>query len=107
MSRIRPAVVIAVGTLCTCLSIGAFPAPGKGSQGRDERHNAAQGKEQARPSSNSQGSDQRQHLSPREAAEIARSRYGGRVLKVTADGKGYRVRLLRDDGRVLTVSVGD
>lgn len=41
------------------------------------------------------------------AAERARKRYGGRVLAVGRVGDGYRVRLLLDDGRVMTVDVAD
>lgn len=39
------------------------------------------------------------------AAEKARRRYGGRVLAVGRVGDGYRVRLLLDDGRVITTEV--
>jgi hypothetical protein len=46
-------------------------------------------------------------LSPRDAAVIAQSRYGGKVLKITPAGKGYRVRLLQDNGRVITVTIGN
>ncbi len=107
MSRIRPPVVIAVCVLCASLSAGVLSAPGKGSQDRDERHSAGQGKTQERPASSSHGSNKNNTLSAREAAKIAQSRYGGQVLKVSADGKGYRVRLLREDGRVLTVSIAE
>lgn len=41
------------------------------------------------------------------AAERARKRYGGRVLAVGRVGDGYRVRLLLDDGRVMTVEVAE
>lgn len=42
-----------------------------------------------------------------EAARIAQSRYGGKVLKVKRekDGRRYKVRLLLDDGRVKEVVV--
>lgn len=39
------------------------------------------------------------------AAEKARRRYGGRVLAVGRVGDGFRVRLLLDDGRVITTEV--
>lgn len=39
------------------------------------------------------------------AAEKARKRYGGEVLAVVKAGKVYRVRLLRKDGRVVTVTI--
>jgi hypothetical protein len=43
----------------------------------------------------------------RAAAAEARRRYGGRPLAVVRGRDGYRVRLLRDDGRVTTVTIGD
>jgi len=46
-------------------------------------------------------------LSPQQAAQRARSRYGGQVIKVQPAGGGYQVRLLQDDGRVVTVPVED
>ena len=50
---------------------------------------------------------QRQALSPQGAAQQARAQYGGQVLKVQPSGRGYQVRLLKDDGRVVNVSIGD
>lgn len=41
------------------------------------------------------------------AAEKARRRYGGRVLAVGRVGDVYRVRLLLDDGRVITAEVSE
>lgn len=52
-------------------------------------------------------SQQSQSLSPQQAAQRARSQYGGQVLKVQPAGGGYQVRLLQDDGRVVTVPIGD
>ncbi|MBN7797845.1 PepSY domain-containing protein [Parahaliea mediterranea] len=61
-----------------------------------------------------QGGDQRDRdraqqeqprLSAREAAAIAQSRHGGKVLKVTRKGGAYRVKLLLDSGRVTTVTI--
>ncbi len=46
-------------------------------------------------------------MSAREAADKARAQHGGKVLKVTRKGKGYRVKLLQDSGRVITVTVKD
>lgn len=43
-------------------------------------------------------------LSREEAARRAKEKHGGRVLSVTRDNGGWRVRLLKD-GRVRTVSV--
>ncbi len=48
-------------------------------------------------------------ISKSKAAEIARERYGGKVLKVTEVSKGstvvYRVKLLLDSGRVKLVTI--
>ena len=41
------------------------------------------------------------------AAAKATKRYGGRALAVVRVGKGYRVRLLLDNGRVMTVVIPD
>lgn len=41
------------------------------------------------------------------AAEEARRRYGGRALAVMRVGDGFRVRLLLDNGRVMTVTIED
>ena len=40
-----------------------------------------------------------------EAAQIAKSRYGGKVLSVRKSGNGWQVKLLLDDGRVKMVFV--
>jgi hypothetical protein len=56
---------------------------------------------------NSSKARQSQSLSPQQAAQRARSRYGGQVLKVQPAGGGYQVRLLQEDGRVVTVPIGD
>ena len=44
-------------------------------------------------------------ITAREAAARARQQYGGKVLKVTPSGRNYRVRLLQDSGRVITVTI--
>jgi starvation-inducible outer membrane lipoprotein len=44
-------------------------------------------------------------LSPAQAAAKAKARHGGKVLKVTPKGRGYKVKLLTDSGRVLTVMI--
>ena len=49
--------------------------------------------------------DQQKQLTAREAARRAQAQYGGRVLKVTRKGNNYRVRLLQDSGRVVTVTI--
>ncbi|MFD2166205.1 PepSY domain-containing protein [Thalassotalea euphylliae] len=44
-------------------------------------------------------------ISARQAASIVQSAYGGKVLKVQSSGKGYRVKLLKQDGRIISVFV--
>ncbi|MFK8048180.1 MAG: hypothetical protein AB8B81_07095 [Halioglobus sp.] len=44
-------------------------------------------------------------MSPAQAAAKAKARHGGKVLKVTRNGRGYRVKLLTDSGRVITVNI--
>ncbi len=44
-------------------------------------------------------------ITGQQAAAKAKSRHGGKVLKVTPDKKGYKVKLLQDSGRVITVRV--
>lgn len=48
-------------------------------------------------------------ISQGQAAELAKSRYGGKVLSVAKSNNGgritYRVKLLLDSGRVIIVSV--
>ena len=44
-------------------------------------------------------------ISPAQAAAKAKARHGGKVLKVTREGRGYRVKLLTDSGRVITVNI--
>lgn len=48
---------------------------------------------------------QKRAISAKQAANIVKSRYGGKVLKVSAAGKGYRVKLLKKDGRIISVYV--
>ncbi len=56
---------------------------------------------------NSEKPQEHLSLSPQQAAQRARAQYGGQVLKVSPAGPGYQVRLLKDDGRVKTVTIGD
>jgi len=51
--------------------------------------------------------DSGQKTTAEQAARQAQQRYGGRVLKIDQRGSGYSVRLLQDDGRVITVVIGD
>ncbi|MEQ8803698.1 PepSY domain-containing protein [Haliea sp.] len=44
-------------------------------------------------------------LTPREAAARAQAKHGGRVLAVSRKGEVYRVKLLLDSGRVITVTI--
>lgn len=44
-------------------------------------------------------------LTPREAAARAQAQHGGRVLAVSRKGGVYRVKLLLDSGRVITVTI--
>ena len=61
----------------------------------------------AEPRRNGNSAAQQQGgLTAKEAAAQAKARYGGKVLKVTPAGKGYKVRLLQDSGRVITVKIG-
>ncbi|MEQ9463645.1 MAG: hypothetical protein RJQ10_08290 [Haliea sp.] len=48
---------------------------------------------------------QKSSLTPREAAARAQAQHGGRVLSVSRKGDAYRVKLLLDSGRVITVTV--
>lgn len=60
------------------------------------------------PKQTQQKPQQAQHsLTAAQAAAKAKARYGGTVLKVTAKGLGYRVKLLTDSGRVMTVMIKD
>jgi len=43
--------------------------------------------------------------SAQQAASIVQSRYGGKVLKVQRSQSNYRVKLIRQDGRIITVNV--
>jgi starvation-inducible outer membrane lipoprotein len=44
-------------------------------------------------------------MTARQAAAQAQARHGGKVLKVSRNKGGYKVRLLQDSGRVITVQV--
>ena len=78
---------------------------------RDEKHDRGRSDERYRAPdgryNNSGKARQSQSLSPQQAAQRARSQYGGQVLKVQPAGDGYQVRLLQADGRVVTVPIED
>jgi flagellum-specific peptidoglycan hydrolase FlgJ len=127
--------VLAATLVCVVLSLPALAQPGQ-SQGRSQQdkstHEQSAKKGDAdknqRGNSKSRGekrdrgrsdehygtpddgynnSSKAQSLSPQQAAQRARSQYGGQVLKVQPAGDGYQVRLLQEDGRVVTVPIGD
>ena len=64
--------------------------------------NVAQAKEKGRQA---EQSNKRSKISAQQAASIVKSRFGGKVLKVQSSGNGYRVKLVKPDGRILSVSV--
>ena len=44
-------------------------------------------------------------ISSAQAANIVRERMGGKILKVTRSGNGYRVKLVKPNGKISTVTV--
>lgn len=54
-----------------------------------------------------QSQQTQQALTAAEASAKAKTRHGGTVLKVTPKGQGFRVKLLTDSGRVMTVTIKD
>lgn len=48
---------------------------------------------------------QNSQITAREAAARAKAQYGGKVLRVRKQGDVYKVRLLQESGRVITVSI--
>jgi uncharacterized membrane protein YkoI len=76
-------------------------------QAEDQRQTKDQRQASRGKQGNSEKAQERRSLSPQQAAQRARAQYGGQVLKVGPAGSGYQVRLLKDDGRVMTVNVGD
>lgn len=44
-------------------------------------------------------------ISSSQAANIVKSRFGGKILKVQRQSSGYRVKVLKKDGRILNVYV--
>lgn len=55
---------------------------------------------------NQQSSKQQVRIkSSQQAAQLAQSRYGGKVLKVQSQKTGYRVKLIKKDGHIIAVFV--
>lgn len=50
---------------------------------------------------------QKASMTPQQAAKKARAKHGGKVLKVSRKGNAYRVKLLKESGRVVTVTIRD
>jgi uncharacterized membrane protein YkoI len=44
-------------------------------------------------------------ISSQQAAHMAKSRFGGKVLKVQKQNTGYRVKLIKNDGNIVSVYV--
>ena len=52
-----------------------------------------------------QPSKQLRVSSSRQAAQMAKGRFGGKVLKVQKQKSGYRVKLIKTDGHIISVYV--
>jgi len=48
---------------------------------------------------------QRKKISSSQAASIVKAQYGGKILKVKGTSSGYRVKVLKGDGRISSVFV--
>lgn len=58
------------------------------------------------PAQSDQRSQQQLRVnSSKQAAQMAQSRFGGKVLKVQAQKSGYRVKLIKNDGNIISVYV--
>ena len=90
------AIVLALvlGIVCSVLPV----APTQAKQGKTGRPHADQVQKQQQ---------QQRTMTAAQAAARAKAQYGGKVLKVTPSGKGYKVKLLTESGRVLTVGIQD
>ena len=84
--------LLLVGMLCVVLPVAAVQA----KQPREQGAHPKQERNQVEKT-----------FTAAQAAARAQARHGGKVLKVTPKGKGYKVKLLSDSGRVLTVTVKD
>lgn len=54
---------------------------------------------------NQQAKQQLKVKSGKQAAQMAKARFGGKVLKVQRQNSGYRVKLLKTDGHIVSVYV--
>ena len=54
---------------------------------------------------NQQTTQQLKVRSSRQAAQMAQSRFGGKVLKVQKQNSGYRVKLIKNNGNIVSVYV--
>ena len=54
---------------------------------------------------NQQTKQQLRVKNSKKAAQIAKSRVGGKVLKVSKKSSGYRVKLIKKDGHIVSVHV--
>ena len=89
-------------TFCTVLTAGIFCLVFFIGEVQAKQAGAGQGSH-----SNEGKSQQKTALTAAEAAAKARAQHGGKVLKVTPKGRGYKVKLLTESGRVLTVTIKD
>lgn len=48
---------------------------------------------------------QRKKISSSQAASIVKAQFGGKILKVKGTSSGYRVKVLKSDGRISSVFV--
>ena len=102
---------LCLGVLCAALSL-TLPAAHVIAQPGHKSGQAGKNGNQRQHRQHEQGGDRKPRksdgkMSARQAAGQAQQRYGGQVLKVDQQGSGYNVRLLQDDGRVITVFIGD
>jgi len=101
---------LCLGVLCAALvalpaAVSAQPGHNNGKGAKGDNHE--QQRPHERQGDRRQRKDGGDQKGAQQAASQAQQRYGGRVLKVDRSGSGYDVRLLQDDGRVITVTVGD
>lgn len=54
---------------------------------------------------NQQAKSQFRVKSSKQAAQMVKGRFGGRVLKVQKQNSGYRVKLIKSDGHIVSVYI--